>query len=65
MTKPTSEQGDGNPTPEPEETAAKKEGIYDGNPRRKIVDDYAERPYKDAVTKEHLEVLKSAGQEPV
>jgi hypothetical protein len=62
-TKPESESGHGEPTPVPEPTGD-KEGLRDGQPRRKIVGDYPERPYSEAVTKEHLEVLKAAGQEP-
>lgn len=60
---PESEQGQGDPTPAPE-SQGNKAGVHDGNPRRKIVGEYAERPYADAVSKDHLEVLKAAGQEP-
>lgn len=53
--------GEATPAPEPE---GAKEGIRDGQPRRKIVGEYEERPYAKAVTPEHLELLKAAGQEP-
>lgn len=61
--RPSSEQGDGLATPAPE-PVGEKDGLHDGRPRKTIVGDYPERPYKDAITKEHYEVLKAAGQEP-
>jgi hypothetical protein len=61
--RPQAEQGVGEGTAAPEAEGDKK-GLHDGNPRRKIVGDYPERPYSEAVTKEHLEVLRAAGQEP-
>lgn len=45
--------------------AGPKDGIHLTRPRTTIVDDYPERPYSEAVTAPHLEILKAAGQEPV
>lgn len=42
-----------------------KDGIHLAKPRTLVVGDYPERPYSEAVTAEHAEVLRAAGQEPV
>lgn len=62
---PTGE-GDGleSATPRPEDLGP-KEGIHLTRPRTTVVDEYPERPYADAVTVDHLELLKAHGQEPV
>jgi hypothetical protein len=52
-----------NPTPAPE-PVQDKSGVHDAAPRKEIVGDYPERPYLDAITPEHLEVLREVGQEP-
>ncbi len=38
-------------------------GIHDSQPRRNIVGDYPERPYGEAISKEHRTVLEEAGFE--
>lgn len=45
------------PTPAPEA------GVHDVVSEQ-IVGDYPERPYRDAITPEHFEILKELGQEP-
>lgn len=52
-----------NPTPAPE-PVQDKSGVHDAAPRKVIVDDYPERPYSEAISPEHLEVLRELGQEP-
>lgn len=39
-------------------------GVHDGPVLKDVVGDYPERTYRDAITPEHFEVLKAAGQEP-
>lgn len=53
------------PSGTPKDDAPKdKKGIHDGPQKPVVAEEYPERPYKDAVTPEHLAVLKKAGQEP-
>lgn len=44
--------------------AGDKTGIHLTRPRTTVVDEYPERPYKEAVTVDHLAVLAEFGQEP-
>lgn len=41
-----------------------KDGIHLTRPRTDAVEDYPERSYRDAVTADHLELLRESGQEP-
>jgi len=61
--KPESELATGNPTPKPDKVEDKK-GLHDGPVRKEVVGEYPERPYSEAITPEHREVLKALGQEP-
>lgn len=53
-------------TPDALETATDgaPEGVKYGEPREAQVEDYTERPYADALSPEHAEVLRGAGQHP-
>lgn len=42
---------------------SEKKGLHDTEPRKTITDDYPERPYGEAVSKEHRAVLTEAGFE--
>lgn len=62
---PTGE-GDGLESGTPKDTElGPKDGIHLTKPRTDVVGEYPERPYADAVTVDHLELLRAAGQEPV
>ncbi len=39
-------------------------GIHDSEPLKRTVEDYPERPYEEAVTKEHAAALREAGFTP-
>ena len=60
---PASELAEGQPTPAPEDTGD-KDGIHLAKPRKETVDDYPERPYRDAITDPQRELLRQSGQEP-